>query len=148
MTQQKMKQIFPAFFENFKLPETAKPQELLVFRACRTRTIEKESFLPTYVENGYKIEVGESEHDPKQYSMSCSAKAKALKRFVAVDSRYQPPLLLAVGVTHPDCGVSCMTRDYLNETKQQRKSQHVDWWLYEDAEPWRHFKEIDYYGAE
>lgn len=135
---------FPKFFQNFEMPSPAKEQEIKVFRACRTRRIEKESFLPTYVENGYKITVGGREDDPMQYSLSSFIKAKDLKRFVVLDSRYQPPWTLAVGVTHPMCGVSCMTREYLYETSKQRKSNHVDWWLYEEATPWIYFKEIDY----
>lgn len=147
MTQDKMKKCFLEFFHNFSLPEAAKEQQLKVFRACCTRDIEPESFLPTYVQNGYKVMIGSKADDPRQYSLSCDTRAKELKRFVVVDSRYQPPWLLAIGVTHPLCGISCMTKDYLSETPQQRKSSHVDWWLYKEAEPWKHFKEIDYNEA-
>ena len=38
---------------------------------------------------------------------------------------------------------------FITETKEWRKKQgqkykgsHVDWWLYEDAEPWIEFKEV------
>ena len=131
---------FPAYFKNFTLPKCATEQEIEVYRACRTRKIEKASFLNSFEENGLKVAVGGDEGDPQEYCLSTYSKLKDIKRFVAIDSKYSPPFLLAKGITHPSCGVSCVTKEW----RAQCKSSHVDWWLYEDAEPWVYFREVDY----
>lgn len=45
MTTEQMRKKFPAYMESIELPECAKEQEIVVYRACRTRKIEKASFL-------------------------------------------------------------------------------------------------------
>lgn len=55
MTTEQMRKKFPAYMESIELPECAKEQEIVVYRACRTRKIEKASFLNSYEENGNKV---------------------------------------------------------------------------------------------
>ena len=140
MNGEQMKKVFPAYFSNFQLPAAAKEQEIAVYRACRTHKLERESFLCTYEENGFRITAGGKEDDPQEYCMSTYAKLKDVRRFVVADSRYQPPWTLAKGHTTVKDGVSCGTKEW----KEKHKSSHVDDWLYEGAEPWTAFELIDY----
>lgn len=142
MDTQKMCKVFPTYFSNFAMPTKAKEQELEVYRACPTRKIEKASFLCTYEENGFKVTVGKAKDDPQEYGMSTCIRLKDVKRFVTIDSKYSPPYLLAKGITHPDCGKSCLTKDW--KDGYSKKSSHVDYWLYTGTEPWLFFEEKDY----
>lgn len=139
MDADKIKKVFPAYFSNFQLPETAIEQEINVYRACPTRKIEKASFLNTYEENGCQVPVGLKADDPQVYCLSTAFRLKDVERFVTIDSRFQPPLLLAKGHTTKHDGVSCETR-----TWKRCRGSHVDWWLYVDAMPWLAFEETNY----
>lgn len=139
MELQEIEKRFPAYFENFSLPECAAEQEIEVYRACETRKIERASFLNTYEEKGFEVPVDMAADDPRVYSLSTYENPKDLKRFVAIDAKFSPPFLMAKGTTHPSCGPSCPTRKW-----KGGKGSHVDWWLYEGAEPWVHFVEVDY----
>lgn len=131
--------VFPEYFKNFALPGEAIEQEIPVYRACRTHKIEKKSFLNTYEENGFMNSPGALLDDPQEYCLSTFAKLRDVKRFVVIDSRYQPPWMLAKGHTTKIDGVSCKTSDW-----KPTKSSHVDWWLYRDAKPWLAFEPVDY----
>lgn len=135
----KISKVFPSYFKNFDLPKEAKEQSIEVYRACSTRKIDRESFLNSYEQNGFNIEQGGDPNDPSQYSLSTYFRLKDIKRFVIINSRFQPPCTLAKGFTDPNCGVSCKTSEY-----KPRKDSHVDWWLYEDSTPWMSFMEVDY----
>lgn len=144
MTTEQMRKKFPAYMESIELPECAKEQEIVVYRACRTRKIEKASFLNSYEENGNKVldHPSLTADDPQQFSMSTYAKVKDVKRFCDTNQKkYQPPYLLAKGITNGNCGVSCFTKEW---KKKKKKDSHVDWWLYENAMPWEYFEEVDY----
>ena len=134
-----MKKVFPAYFENFTLPSVAVEQEINVYRACPTGKIERESFLNTFEENGFNVPVDKTSDDPQVYCLSTCVRPRDIKRFVAVDSKFQPPWLMARGHTTERDGVSCKTRDW-----KKHKGSHVDWWLYTCAEPWLVFEECDY----
>lgn len=139
MDDGKIKKVFPAYFENFELPAVAIEQEISVYRACPTRKIEKPSFLNTYEENGFNVPVGKNINDPQVYCLSTAVNLRDVKRFVVVDSRFQPPFLLAKGHTTKYDGLSCLSKDW-----KKASNSHVDWWLYEDAEPWLAFEETSY----
>lgn len=140
MREDHIERVFPSYFGNLTLPPEAKEQEIEVFRACRTHKLERESFLCTYEENGFKITAGKREDDPQEYCMSTYAKLRDVRRFVIVDSKYQPPWGLAKGHTRGENGVSCMTKAW----KEKHRSSHVDYWLYDGAEPWTAFELVDY----
>lgn len=140
MDRETATKVFPAYFKSIKLPPQARGQELAVYRACPTHKIEKASFLNSYEENGFCVSPDMDADDPRQYSLSTYIALKDIKRFVVIDSRYQPPWLLAKGHTTREDGLSCKTKDW----KKGYKSSHVDWWLYEGAQPWAAFEEITY----
>lgn len=140
MDRAKAEKIFPTYFKSIELPPQAIAQEIAVYRACRTHKIERASFLNSYEENGFCVSADMDASDPQQYSLSTYSKLKDIKRFVVIDSRYQPPWLLAKGHTTYEDGLSCRTKDW----KKGYRGSHVDWWLYEGAEPWAVFKEATY----
>lgn len=139
MENEIIRKVFPEYFRAFALPDAAIEQEICVYRACPTRKIEKASFLNTYEENGFQVPVGLAADDPQVYCLSAYARLKDVKRFVVVDSKYQPPFLLAKGHTTKHDGLSCKTSDW-----KPNKGSHVDWWLYVDAKPWLAFEETTY----
>ena len=134
--------VFPSYFANFKIPEWAREQELSVYRACRTGKIEKESFLNTYEQNGFCVEVGKANDDPSQYSLSSYTKYKDVKRFMTMDSEYGVPFLIAHGITNPVHGICLETKEWKKQLGMKYKGSHVDWWLYQNAQPWLEFEEV------
>lgn len=77
--------------------------------------------------------------DPQEYCLSTYVRLNDVKRFVIIDSKYQPPWLLAKGHTTKEDGVSCLSKEW-----QKRKNSHVDWWLYVGAKSWKAFEEVSY----
>jgi len=57
-----------------------------------------------------------------------------------MSSEYRKPYLIAEGDTDPVHGPVQRTKE-----RTGGKSSHVDWWLYEDAEPWKEFRIIEAY---
>lgn len=142
MDEEKLKKKFPSYFEAFVMPPQARDEEITVYRACRSRRLDKDSFLPTFEENNFKC-LEEKKEDPSTYSLSTYEKPRDVKRFVTMDSCYQKPFLIAKGITAPQCGPCLRTKEYKEKYK---KSSHVDWWLYEDAKPYLEFKLIPDFG--
>ena len=58
---------------------------------------------------------------------------------MAMDSRYGVPFVIAKGVTKPVHGICLETKEWKRNLGIKYKGSHVDWWLYEDAEPYREF---------
>ena len=133
---------FPLYFENFEMPEWAREQELEVYRACATGKIDEQSFLNSYEENDFEISVGGDPTNPQEYSLSTYTKYKDLKRFMKMDSRFGVPFVIAKGVTNPIHGISLETKEWKEKLGIKYKGSHVDWWLYENAEPWKEFEEV------
>lgn len=142
MNREQGEKVFPSYFANFQVPEWARGQELSVYRACRTGKIEKESFLNTYEQNGFCVEIGKSIDDPSQYSLSSYTKYKDVKRFMTMDSEYGIPFLIAQGITNPIHGICLETKEWKKQLGIKYKGSHVDWWLYQNAQPWLEFEEV------
>ncbi len=130
---------FPSYFKNFKLPEGAKEQKIVVFRACKTQKVDRESFTPSFEENGYSYCEGDDPTDPGLYSLYTYEKPKDVKRFVNTNNSFRPPYKISKGITEPSCGPSQRTK----ERKPKSKGSHVDWWIYEYSEPHNHFELIN-----
>lgn len=135
----KLKKKFPSYFENFQLPEGAREQRFEVFRACKTQKVDRESFTPTFEENECLDCDGDDLSDPGLYSLSTYGKPKDIKRFANTNHQFRPPYKIAKGITEPTCGLSQITK----ERKPKRKDSHIDWWIYENAEPHQHFELIE-----
>lgn len=135
----RLKRMFPTYFELFDLPEGAREENITVYRACKTWRCDKESFTPTFEEQGYQYLEGDDPKDPGLYSLSTAEKPKDIKRFVKFNSEYRKPYKIAIGKTDTSCGLVQRTR----EREKKRKDSHVDWWLYEKSEPYKFFEMID-----
>ena len=132
-----IEKIFPDYFERFDLPEGAREEQIKVYRACRTGKCDKESFLPTFEEMGFKLNPFADPKDPGHYSLSAYEKPKDVKRFAMVNSDIREPCAIAVGYTNPIHGLVQRTRE-----RTHKRTSHVDWWLYKDAMPWVGFEII------
>lgn len=147
MRESQARKKFPSYFKNFEMPPWAREQELEVYRACATGKVDRLSFLNTYEENGFQISAGGSRDDPQEYSLSSYMKFRDVRRFMTMDSRYGVPFVIAKGTTSPIYGISLETKEWKKKTGEKYKGSHVDWWLYEDAEPWKEFREADENGC-
>ena len=142
MNKEQAEKKFPSYFSNFEMPEWAREQELEVYRACATGKIDNLSFLNTFEENGFQVEQGAADDDPQQYSLSSYTKLTHIKRFMTMDSRYGVPFKIAKGITNPAHGICLETKEWKRKLGVKYKGSHVDWWLYENAEPWKEFEEV------
>lgn len=136
--KEKINKIFPEYFERFELPEGARSESILVYRACRSGECDKASFLPSFEQNGYKLEPTADSEDPGQYSLSTYEKPNHVKRYAGVISDMQVPYTIAIGRTEPRHGVAQRTKE-----RKKKSGSHVDWWLYKDARPYEEFKVIE-----
>lgn len=135
MNVEKMQKKFPSYFHeeanihNIDIPpkDSVSAPPISVYRACPTNKIEKESFLNSYEENGFKVLKG-LEGNPSAYSMSVYTEKKYLKRFTTINNPYKNPLKIAKGTLSPEIGVW-----------KQGKGGHVDFWQYEGANVHNHF---------
>lgn len=141
MTEGQKERKFPAFFELFGLPpQQAIEERIEVYRACRTG-IDAYSFRPTYIENEYGTAIEDKRDDPGEYSLSVFMNPKDVKRFMDVTRGYEPPYTcIAHGYTEPIYGVCERTAERRKREGRRKKTSHVDWWLYEGAEPWKAFE--------
>lgn len=132
--------IFPEYFPDYIVPAAAKEQRIEVYRACRTGKAERDSFLNTYEENGCKVRADLQPDDPQAYSLSVFTNPKKLNYILAIHADCKPPWTLAHGYTTVEDGVSCETRKW---KKMKKNNYHVDWWLYQGAEPWEAFEVLN-----
>lgn len=133
----RIEKIFPDYFQRFKLPDGAREERIKVYRACRSGKCDKDSFLPSFEENGYVINPLVDSSDPGQYSLSTFEKPKDVKRFAGVMSDMKIPYQIAIGETDPRHGVVQRTKE-----RTKKRTSHVDWWLYKDASPYEEFEMI------
>lgn len=133
--ENRIKNIFPDYFERFELPDGAREQSINVYRACRSGKCDADSFLPSFEEAGYKLNPLADPKDPSQYSLSTYEKPNHIKRFASMTSELKVPYTIAKGVTAPQYGVSQRTCE-----RKARSQSHVDWWLYKDATPYEVFE--------
>lgn len=139
--EEQLNRMFPAYFVLYNMPpENAREECLQAYRACRTNKLERDSFLSTYEENECQFFDEKDKQDPSTFSMSVYEKPKDVKRFAITNSDIRPPYTIAKGETVPLHGKVLRTKEY---KKNYRKSSHIDWWLYEGAEPYRDFELIE-----
>lgn len=131
---------FPEYFSNFEIPEWAKPDVLEVYRACSTGRVDRESFLNSYEENGFKPLPGIEITEPSMYSLSTYTKYRDVKRFMSMTSKFGVPYVIATGKTNPEYGVCLETKVWKKMLGEKSKTSHVDYWLYEGSTPWFDFQ--------
>ncbi|MCD8120338.1 MAG: hypothetical protein LUE29_12830 [Lachnospiraceae bacterium] len=136
-TQRRIEKIFPDYFNRFTLPDGAKEESIRVYRACRSGKCDKDSFLPSYEERGFKLDPSIDDSDPGQYSLSTYEKPTDVKRFASIMSDMKVPYQIAIGDTNPRHGLVQRTKE-----RVKKRNSHVDWWLYKDAKPYEEFEMI------
>lgn len=156
MKDDEIRRQFSSAFPDGVPPKGARPEEIVVYRICTTGKVESDSFLPTYLESvlPYTRDISKAAPDCGHYSMSTYEKYsdadKALRRF----QKRHPPTILAKGVTSPECGWVLRDKEipFIEELKdcvqgkdmkRMKKSSHVHWWLYEEAEPHKFFQPFE-----
>lgn len=128
--KEKLSRLFPSYFKLFALPEGAHEEKLKVYRACRTGKCDRQSFLPTYEQQGFSYTNRDDPGDPGVYSLSTFEKPNHVKKFAAMTSEFQVPYKIAIGCTEPRYGLVQRTKE-----RTPKAASHVDWWLYEGATP-------------
>ena len=132
-----IKRIFPEYFNRFELPAGAHDEMIKVYRACRSGKCDKDSFLPSFEENGYVLNPLSDPRDPSEYSLSTYEKPNHIKRYASMISDMEVPYTIAIGYTNPKHGPIQRTCE-----RKSKSGSHVDWWLYEHATPYEEFEII------
>lgn len=122
--------MFPDYFKNFSLPEGAREEAIIVYRACKSGMCDEISFIPTFEEKECKAELFDDLADPSVYSLSTYEKPNHIKRFTAMTSDMKVSYKIAIGKTEPKYGLVQRTKE-----RKRKSESHVDWWLYENATP-------------
>lgn len=110
-TLKQIEKIFPDYYQRFILPEGARKESIKVYRACRSGKCDKNSFLPSFEENGGILNPLVDLTDPGQYSLSTYEKPTDVKRFAGVISDMKVPYQIAIGVTNPRHGLVQRTKE-------------------------------------
>ncbi len=137
MDIEKIKSKFPVDFPVDMLPDGAKEENIEVYRICRSGKIEPKSFLPTYLDElAHTKENENTTQDIGHYSLSTFENENEARRMFKFFRGKQPEAIAAKGITDSSCGLTQRTKE-----RTKKKGSHVDWWLYEGAEPHRFFCE-------
>lgn len=138
----KYPKIFPENFERDILPKGAEFSNREVYRIIKNGTIDRDSFISTFEETerglrpkpkrNYDLE------DPGIYSTSCNEDYNDACYLLKVFMRHYPKPKIAIGVTEKSCGPSQLTSE-----RTKNMDSHVDWWIFDEANPQCYFKEVN-----
>lgn len=131
---------FPPDFETRILPKGAKKENIAVYRVIKYGTINRDGFLSTFEEVKRRL-IPQGKRDmnaPGTYSTSCNIDRCDAEYALSMFMRHHPKAFIAIGKTEATCGPCQRTRE--REPDRDTHS-HVDWWIYEDAEPQKYFNE-------
>lgn len=130
---------FPSAFPVDKLPKEAKEECIEVYRVCETGKVEADSFLPTYLDVLVQTKENVDDEDIGHFSMSVYEKWKDIKkRYKFFKKRRFPEAIIAKGVTDCSCGPVQRSGE-----RTGQKDSHIDWWLYDGAQPHIFFEKVD-----
>lgn len=134
---------FPDNFEDEILPSDVHFEKKFVYRVMKKGVIDREGFISTCeeVQRGlrprHKRDVLE---DPSYYSTSCNGDLEDARSAVELLSGHHPKAIIAQGVINPPaCGPWQLTEERTGKSN----NSHIDWWVYDDAEPQNDFKELN-----
>lgn len=128
--------VFPTNFKTEILPENAEPINLLVYRVCLEGVINAEAFQSSFESEHRLVRPRELDlSQPSTYSTSCFEKEKEIKRSVRMfRKKGHPKAIIAKGKTGTTHGLILRA--------QQRKTSHVDWWIYKGHDVSINFKDV------
>lgn len=140
--------IFPDYFSDKareQIVAWGKEESVPVYRVGKYGNNDETAFLNYYeeVQRGLKV-VRNKEQTMKRYredfnslSVSCYEEKSDIEEYYKVTLKEShPERILLFGRTESQAGLSSRTK----ERKTNYTNSHVDWWLYDDAEPWEYFK--------
>ncbi len=146
MDVEKAKRTFPCYkdergsviFDSTKLPKQAKMQDIATaYRICRNGIVDDKAFLPSYCDVHSKdMDLS----DPSSFSTSCFECVREAKKRLAFFGSKNPQAIIAQGYINSESGYTLRHND--KEPKPKKRSSHIDWWIYEEEEPWSYFKEV------
>lgn len=131
---------FPEDFETSILPKEAREENKSVYRVIKYGTINRESFISTYeeIQRGLIPRRKRMDlNDPGIYSTSCNIDYSEAEYALNVFMRHHPKAFIAEGETEGACGPCQLTSE-----REERTDTHVDWWIYDKAEPQMYFYEV------
>lgn len=146
MDAEKANRTFPCYrdkngnviFDKSKLPIQAEQQDIAAaYRICRNGIVDSKAFLPTF------LDVHSKDLDltnPSSFSTSCFERLKEAKKRLAFFGTKNPKAIIAEGSIKSESGYTLRHKDKVS--KPSKASSHIDWWIYEEEEPWSYFKEI------
>lgn len=140
MRMKKYPACFPENFEDQILPAGAKAENKSVYRVIKYGELNRKSFLSTYEEIQLGLIPPKKRMDPGNpglYSTSCNQDYADAEYALKIFMRHHPRAFIAKGETEASCGLSQVTAERTGEA-----SSHVDWWIYDQAEPQRYFEEM------
>ena len=133
---------FPPDFEETILPKGAKTENKHVYRLIKYGTIDRDSFISSYeeIQRGLKPPPKRALdlNDPGTYSTSCHMEYADAEYLSNIFMRHCPKTFIAEGETDISCGPCQLTSE-----RENREDSHIDWWIYDKAEPQRFFKEVE-----
>ena len=136
----KYPECFPQNFETDILPQGARKENKAVYRVIKYGAINRESFIGTYEEIKRGLIPPKKImdlNDPGLYSTSCNIDYMEAEYATRLFMRHHPKAFIARGETEGTCGPCQVTSE-----REQRTDTHVDWWIYEDAEPQVYFQKV------
>ena len=136
----KFPECFPDNFETSILPNGARKENRHVYRVIKSGKIDRDAFISTYEEIQRGLIPPKRKmnlNDPGLYSTSCNIEYTEAEYVLRLFMRHYPKPIIANGETEGECGPSQLTAD-----REDVQGTHVDWWIYEESHPQRHFTEV------
>lgn len=136
----KFPKCFPKNFETEILPKTAKNETKPVYRIIKSGILDRNSFISTFEEIKLGLIPPKKRMDlsnPGLYSTSCNMEYSEAEEALELFMRHYPQPFIAKGETIAEFGPSQLTSE-----REERDDTHVDWWVYDDAEPQHYFCEV------
>lgn len=128
---------YPKDFAKKILPQGLPDIELDVFRVCTNGIINRESFYSTFMEitfGGKPAPYGweKRQYEPGIYSVSCNDTEDGVRHPLKCLVKHHPKAIVAHGKASSIFGPLQRTVDRAPDYPDQ---SHIDWWLYEGADP-------------
>lgn len=125
---------FPEDFEERLLPKDLPDIELSpVYRVCTTKDITKRTFFSTYEED--LLNPNRKRHsldDPSTFGTTVFMTLESVNNVLKCLTRHYPAPYIILGKVLSDLGPAQKTYE---RTQLKKDKDHVDWWLYTNADP-------------
>lgn len=141
MENMQIKRLFPKCFPDEiqrTIRDIAYEEEIDSYRVCRWGKVDKQAFLSTYEEYTQGlITIRDSINydDVGTYSTSVYEKQRDIKRIYKLIHRpdRNPEAIVIKIKTMPQCGLVQRSSE-----RDGRRNSHIDWWIYEEAQPYKY----------